>query len=465
MAGDTYSFIIDNFQEENIGRYSITAENQSGKATCSAEIIFEGSEFSNYNEDDVPIEAIYTEEIITRSVCGESELISETKTFNQSSSKTVSTESKSIETVPLLTRDLSIQSILIPETRDVSSQSQSMSTKETGIQIKTDVSDKSSQIETVRTRDESSQWHMPEIDLERVSNVGHGSAPFVSTKDSHFSSSNVDESTITHSYSYTQESVAYNSTNLGGTETTTTTTTTTIPNSDFSTTLIKDVNPHYEPVELIINRSDTIHPTSSSTYIREVENFHHRPLHRFEPVNLIFQKPHSSYSRSGSLPPLISRINFKSSATRSDFDHTDTEDDSSYYYYSDRYYDNRENYSCYSKAESKMTYYKEVERRNQRPAFKPVELILDASSLSDSGKRYRDTSLPTMMSKRIRMPIKHQNLITSSFIYDNNYDYYDYDSTISDFISDRAADERESRYRYAAYKTANYDDREQRTQK
>lgn len=46
MAGDSYSFIISDFQEKNIGRYSITAENHHGKATCSAKVIFEGL-FSN----------------------------------------------------------------------------------------------------------------------------------------------------------------------------------------------------------------------------------------------------------------------------------------------------------------------------------------------------------------------------------------------------------------------------------
>lgn len=42
MAGDTYSLIIDNFKHENVGKYSITAENPSGKATCSALISIEG---------------------------------------------------------------------------------------------------------------------------------------------------------------------------------------------------------------------------------------------------------------------------------------------------------------------------------------------------------------------------------------------------------------------------------------
>jgi hypothetical protein len=45
MAGDSYSLIIDNFMHENVGRYSITAENPSGKATCSAQYSIEGSFF------------------------------------------------------------------------------------------------------------------------------------------------------------------------------------------------------------------------------------------------------------------------------------------------------------------------------------------------------------------------------------------------------------------------------------
>jgi hypothetical protein len=48
MAGDGYSCIIENFSSENIGRYSVTAENPSGKATCTAEINIEG-------EDNPPI--------------------------------------------------------------------------------------------------------------------------------------------------------------------------------------------------------------------------------------------------------------------------------------------------------------------------------------------------------------------------------------------------------------------------
>jgi hypothetical protein len=48
MAGDSYSCIIENFSSENIGRYSVTAENPSGKATCSAEIGIEGLIVHNY---------------------------------------------------------------------------------------------------------------------------------------------------------------------------------------------------------------------------------------------------------------------------------------------------------------------------------------------------------------------------------------------------------------------------------
>jgi hypothetical protein len=46
MAGDGYSCIIENFSTDNIGRYSVTAENSSGKATCTAVIGVEGDEIS-----------------------------------------------------------------------------------------------------------------------------------------------------------------------------------------------------------------------------------------------------------------------------------------------------------------------------------------------------------------------------------------------------------------------------------
>lgn len=258
-------------------------------------------------------------------------------------------------------------------------------------------------------------------------------------------------------------------------------------------------------------------------------------------MNLIFQKP---FYRSGSLPPLVSRI-IKSSTTRSDFE-TDTEE--SYYYYADRF-GHHHHHDCGAAGlgggfvnvfadaaggagsglgESKMTYYKGcIEKRSSRPttAFKPVELILDASSvLSDnqfSGKQHyhrsyyhrRDKSLPSRnvpvgsssivshttssrSSRRSAVPIKHRNLVTSSFIYDHNannnssalsksnFDYmrrhqqfttdYDFmndfygyttdsggigrcdlDFTVSDFVSDQYQQQQQRRDtgRYAAYKS------------
>lgn len=289
-------------------------------------------------------------------------------------------------------------------------------------------------------------------------------------------------------------------------------------------------------------------------------------------MNLIFQKP---FHRSGSLPPLVSRINYVKSSTRSDFEHTDTDTEESYYYYTDRFGNHHHHHhdvmttggpggllnlfdgsSClgaggYSSAlssgnagESKMTYYRgSIEKRASRPttAFKPVELILDASSVMSSaadqqlsGKQHyqryyyqqrRDKSLPsrsannnnynsssyytTSRSSRSSrraaaqaVPIRHRNLVTSSFIYDNNnktsavqssslanYDYrrqfndfdyfndnnnyfsgyatdsgrYDMDYNISDFVSDQqfrqsssvtaAAPTTTSSGRYAAYKS------------
>jgi len=255
----------------------------------------------------------------------------------------------------------------------------------------------------------------------------------------------------------------------GSTSRTTSITATAVPrqqqpqpvSADYSTTLIKDINQHYEPVELILNRSDSAQSHhhhqahSSSTYIKEVDHHQQQQQHqrqqinRFEPVNLIFPRPFYGVGRSGSLPPVVSRVNYKSS-TRSDFEHTDTEDDASLYYQAEKSVENKENMTTYS-AESKLTYYKGIERK-ARPQFKPVELVLDASSLSDAGnKRYRDTSYPTTaQSKRIRTPV------TSSFIYDNSNN--EYDSSASDFISS----EQESKVRQVrtSQVTANLEEKE-----
>lgn len=433
MAGDSYSFIISDFQERNIGRYAITAENQHGKATCSAKIVFEGTDFSEIADEPVQdvassSDAAYIEETL-------SAVKQNTKLFSSITSE----KSVSIDTVPVTAkRESSVQPmVVIPQTKD------------TGIQIRTDVIDNSSQIEAVKTRDESSQSEF----ATRVLNVAVESvAPFVTTtSESRISSKSVEQTTsssnVTRNFSYSQQqqqnigfSTSSSSTSgMIGASSSLSSRNTIVPNnvasSDFSTTLIKDINQHYEPVELILNHPHhhQVHAAattaaSSSTYIKEVDDFQHhlhqrQQLNRFEPVNLIFPRPFYGMGRSGSLPPVVSRVNYKAS-TRSDFEQTDTEDDSAFYYQADQ---NKENYASVTAA---TTYYKGIERK-ARPQFKPVELVLDAASLSDSGqqqKRYRDNSYPTtLQSKRIRTPV------TSSFIYDNSNEY---DSSTSDFISD-----------------------------
>ena len=507
MAGDTYSFVIERFDKKNVGRYSITAENASGRATCSAELIFEGADFNcnSLAPANTHSEVSYSKEVITESSFGdnlikESTIVRESKT---SGGNTISSETKSIETLPFV----SPQSSFIPVMKDMSHM---MDTRDRAIQIQADLIDRGSQIDVRRAVmvDESSQWSKsPDDEIERF-NLVHESAPFVATEESRFVSSSAKNNQ--QSFSYTQKSCSFNNQTSHETQTTTMSgagasglhvnTQHTLPmQSDFSTTLIKDINQrhnhHFEPIELIINRSENaahhhqhcaFDSNSSTTYIRECDSNHfvHRQLNRFEPVNMIIHKP-VCHCRSGSLPPLISRINLKPCATHSEFDHTDTDDESSYYYYADRSSYDKENI-CLSKSKISTCFCNEQQLANrcccsckQSPSFKPVELVIDASSLSDTGKRYRDTSLPTRISKRVRMPIKHQNLITSSFIFDNNYncDYdhdYDYenDSSInSDFISDNraavsstsatvAADKRESRYKYTSFRSAENEEKQ-----
>ena len=490
MAGDTYSFIIEGFEERNCGRYTIQAENQYGKATCSAEILFEGSLFSSGNELSVQAPClescgnIITEEIYSKSGSAGSEMISRTET------KTIKTESKSIETMPVHTRDLSIQSI-IPQMKDMSSQSNLFNTKDTGIQSNPDQRDKSSQLEFIKTRDEASQWLTPDAEIKRITThvVNESTAPFVTSEERRFSSVNESNnmSTSSHSYSYTQQtSVTGAPTVIGGSRLRIDTSdhnlgdvigltirSTPEPAAlssthiDFSTTLIKDINQNkhqFEPVELIVNSSASLRGpspfahhnmssatsahNSSNTYIADVDEFHHKPMNRFEPINLIIQKPTCGLGRSGSLPPIRSRINYKSSSVRNDFDHMETDDEASYYYMQQQQH--KENLHSYG-PESKMAYYKEIERRSHKPAFKPVELILDASTLSDSGKRYRDSSCPTNMKRVRHLPASTTNnhqYSSSSFIYD---DTYENDSSNSDFISDRI-DANEARF--AKYSTS-----------
>ncbi len=381
-------------------------------------------------------DAAYLEETI-------SAIKSQTKQFSQTTTSTSESKSIAIETIPVATRELSTQSAIPSATRTV----------DTGIQIKTDLLDQSSQMDQVKTRDESSQSEFGNV--KRASAQVIESAPFVTSSEARFSSKSIEQSSnVSRSFSFQQQqhqSLAFSSSSTSGFLGAQQSTITSRPilqqqakqsgSTDFSTTLIKDINQHYEPVELILNRSDSVHSNtgaaaiSSSTYIKEVDQRH---VNRFEPVNVVFPRPVYGMGRSGSLPPVVSRLNYKSSA-RSDFEHTDTEDDSSFYYQAE----NKENFSNVSYAtESKLSYYKGIERK-ARPQFKPVELVLDASSLSDSGnKRYRDTSYPTnLQSKRIRTPV------TSSFIYDQSTDY---DSAASDFVSDEAV-----RFKHTSVRSTN----------
>jgi hypothetical protein len=489
MAGDSYSFVIENFEERNVGRYSITAENQHGKATCSAEMLLESSSSSLSSDFAYSMmensrmmgsarpmsESMYTEEIITRgSSGGDAEMNSEYKISKQqqqgglgsSSMRSFISESRNIESsMPMMSRDhmstTTVQQSVIPTThivREMSSSSSNREARETGIKVERDYreSNKGTQIEVIKKRDESSQWLTPDVGFERYTRIVNESAPFVTKEESRFSSTNADDSSVTHSYSYKEQSYGFGRGGAGAVTTGT-------GASDFSSTLIKDVKKQqqqmqlqrYEPIEFILDRQDNF---ANKSMLRGMDSFYQRSMNRFEPVNLIFERS-SNYSRSGSLPPLISRMNFRSA--RSDFDHTDIEEES--HFYADHSSFDKENYQqeqSYSSG-GKMTYYKEVEKKFFKPSFKPVELVLDASYSysSDFGKRYRDSSLPTIIRKRIRMPFRDQNYVNSSFIYDTYYT--DFDSLASDFISDRQQ-QQQHQDKYVKYKSEYVEERESR---
>jgi hypothetical protein len=477
MAGDTYSFVLDAFSEANCGRYSIVAENVHGKATCSAEVLFEGSEFSPVVAAASPLTStsMYHEETVSTKTVGDvSETVKTSKQVTSNNGATATAESKSVETVPLSTRDLATQHGLpLPQLRD------------TGIQMARDLIDKSSQMAAAIMRDESSQW-MENSLASALAGVGEA-APLVGGGgggSTSYASSSLDKTE--NSYSYTRQTGS--------------STTTTLPHVDFSTTLIKDINQHhgllgsYEPVELIFNQSavglsgsggclacggcgggcgggsafgsghhlhqccdhhrhhchchcgshhhlhhmhmDEFNSSSSCRHQQQQSQMHHSSTNAnaralYEPINLIIQKPCTS--RSGSLPPLISKINFNSTsssyaagAAENAATCTDDEATTSSSYY---YRDNKENTNTITSQQRGSSYYTQGASsmtRTSRPtsAFKPVELILDGADLmmSTLGKRYRDLSLPSGSNganKRIRMPIKHTNMNESSFIYDN----------------------------------------------
>jgi hypothetical protein len=204
---------------------------------------------------------------------------------------------------------------------------------------------------------------------------------------------------------------------------------------DHSTTLIREIHPHYDPVKLVVqsnsrsasrvnsrnasrNLSQNNSLSNSCTYIKDIDAY----SSQFEPVAIIVKK---TGDRSGSLPPVTKR-QFKR------YEIADEEDEV-YYYYTDR-----TSGTSLNNFDNKVTYYTE---RIGKPAFDEVELIIDASSLQSqhlTTKRNRDLSLPNN-SKRIRIPInKH---------YQNIRYEYEEDSG-SDFISDYEKPKRQMYYHH-----------------
>lgn len=158
------------------------------------------------------------------------------------------------------------------------------------------------------------------------------------------------------------------------------------PSVDYSTTLIKDINPHYEPVELILKGNKSAN--SSCTYIKEIgsaassqSRFEHQQHH--QPSLHTKYIVHKNINRSESLPP-----NSRMVAARSAYEYSsiygETEDDE-FYYYTDKQPSGKEN---------KTSYYKEPAPKK----FEQIELVLDSAEFQAqqqmSAKRARDLSLP-----------------------------------------------------------------------
>lgn len=300
------------------------------------------------------------------------------------------TESIGIGTIPIVTKDFSSQS-KVTETREMSSQSLKRETRETGVQKESILRDKGLQIEP-KTKDNSSQW----IHLEKqVSSFTDGPLPNVTT----------DNSTVTQHYTYTEKHYTYTEPQVDH-------------SVDHSTTLIREVNPHFEPVNLILASKNL---GNSSTFTKD-ESFSSKA-----PVKMIVQKTFST--RSGSLPPPSS--NSKVRVTKMDYEYTDTEDDV-FYYYTDR--GSRVSLDKENRLDNRVTYIKE---RVGKPTFEPIELVIDTSSIATqtaTHKRVRDLSLPNA-TKRIKVPMKQQQ----------NIYRYEYEDSSSDFISDRDYDRSQSR--------------------
>jgi hypothetical protein len=162
--------------------------------------------------------------------------------------------------------------------------------------------------------------------------------------------------------------------------------------SDYSTTLIKDIHPHFDPVELILQSHKTMSNSSTTSYIRD-ESPRHRHVNKYDAINLIIPKP--SF-RSESMPPITR------SQVKTVHDTAADTDDEIFYYYTDRSPRGKESLLVTPSTHNKVTYYKEIERKTS--ALQPIELIIDASSLhtktisasaTATTKRMREMSLPT----------------------------------------------------------------------
>ena len=267
-----------------------------------------------------------------------------------------------------------------------------------------------------------SQWSTLE---SQVSSFIDG--PIVKTDSSRINVEGTDETTTIRkeSYTFTEKHITY-----------TEPTHTQQQSIDHSTTLIREIHPHYDPVKLVVqsnsrsasrgnsrnasrNISQNHSLSNSCTYIKDIDAY---SAAHYEPVAIIVKK---TSERSGSLPPVTKRHIKR-------YEIADEEDEV-YYYYTDR-----TSGTSLNNFDNKVTYYTE---RIGKPAFDEVELIIDASSLESqhiTTKRNRDFSLPSH-SKRIRIPInKH---------YQNIRYEYEEDSG-SDFISDYERPKRQMYYHH-----------------
>lgn len=302
-------------------------------------------------------------------------------------------ESFGFETMPIITQQTTT------EVTEVKSQKG----KDIGVDIK---------IFEPQEASSNNQWATLE---SQISSFVDG--PIIKTDSSRMNIEGVDETTTIRkqSYSYTEKHTTY-----------TEPTHTQQQLIDHSTTLIKEIHPHYEPVQLVVqshsrNPSRTISRThsrnhsqnnslsNSCTYIKDIGAY---SSSHFEPIALIVKK---TSERSGSLPPVT-----KKHIRRYEIDDNEEE---VYYYYTDR-----TSGTSLNNFDNKVTYYTE---RVGKPAFDEVELIIDGSSLQTehltTTKRVRDMSLPNR-TRKIKIPINKN--------YQNVYRYEYEEDSGSDFISD-----------------------------